>query len=91
MRRRECSVDIFALGGNATIPVRKTILRWVSNFQATGSSMNRKPPGRSWTVRPPDNVHLVRLSTEQSPRRSARKHAPTLGMLERSGHPGHLI
>ena len=35
-------------------------------------------------VRTPENVQLVRESIEQSPRRSARKHAVALGISDRS-------
>ena len=43
----------FALGGNASIPERKTILLWISNLWATESTLKRKSPGRPRTVRTP--------------------------------------
>jgi hypothetical protein len=65
----------FALGQNASVPDRKTILLWISNLRATGSTLKRKSPGRTRTVRMPENVETVRASIQQSPKRSAHKHA----------------
>uniref|UniRef100_A0A8D2J2S7 Transposase n=1 Tax=Varanus komodoensis TaxID=61221 RepID=A0A8D2J2S7_VARKO len=59
----------FVLARNASVPDRKTIL---------------KSPGRPRTVRAPENVEAVRASIQQSPRRSARKHAKSLGISSRS-------
>lgn len=36
----------YMLGRNDAVPDRKSILLWVANFQATGSALKRKPPGR---------------------------------------------
>lgn len=74
----------FALGPNAPVPSRNTILLWMANVRATGSATKRKPPGRNRTVTSLENVALVRASIEQSPRRSARKHATALGISSRS-------
>jgi len=74
----------FALGRNASVPDRKTILLWISNLWATGSTLKRKSPGRPRTVRTPENVEAVRASIQQSPKRSARKHAMALGISSRS-------
>jgi hypothetical protein len=70
----------FALGRNASVPDRKTILLWISNLPATGSTLKRKSPSRPRTVRMPENVEAVRASIQQSPKRSARKHAMALGI-----------
>ena len=70
----------FALGRNASVPDRKTILLWISNLQATGSTLNRKSTGRPRTIKTPENVKAVRASIQQSPKRSARKHAMALGL-----------
>jgi hypothetical protein len=72
---------LFALGQNASVSDRKTILLWVSNLWATGSTLKRKSPGRPRTVRTPENVEAVRASIQQSPKRSAHKHAMALGIL----------
>jgi len=74
----------FTLGRNASVPDRKTILLWISNLLATGSTLKRKSPGRPWTVRTPENVKGVRASIQQLPKHSARKHAMTLGISGRS-------
>jgi len=74
----------FALGRNASVPDRKTILLWISNLPATGSTLKRKSPGRPRAVRTPENVEAVRASIQQSPKRSARKHAMALGISIRS-------
>jgi len=74
----------FRLGRRAPVPDRKTILLWVSNMRATGSTLKRKPPGRPRSVRTPENVQTVRASIEQSPRRSSRKHAAALRISDRS-------
>ena len=70
----------FALGPNASVRDRKTILLWISNLWATGSTLKRKSPGIPRTVRTPENVEAVRSSIQQSPKRSARKHAMALGI-----------
>jgi transposase len=49
----------FELGQNASVPDRKTILLWISNLQATGSTLKRKSSGRPRTVRTPENVKAV--------------------------------
>jgi hypothetical protein len=68
------------LGQNAFVPDWKTILLWISNLWATGSTLKRKSPGRPRTVRTPENVEAVRASIQQSAKRSARKHAMALGI-----------
>lgn len=74
----------FLLRPNAPVPDRKTILKWVQNLRATGSALPRKPLGRPRSVRTPENIAVVRASVEQSPSRSARKHAAALRMSDRS-------
>ena len=74
----------FALGRNASVQDRKTILLWVSNLRATGSTLKRKSAGRPRTVRMPENVGAVTASIQQSPKRSAPKHAMALGITSRN-------
>ena len=74
----------FALGRNASVPDRETILLWISNLRATRSTLKRKSRGRPRTVRTPENVEAVRASIQQSPKLSARKHAMALGISSRS-------
>jgi len=74
----------FALGRNVSVPDQKTILLWISNFWANGSTLKRKSPGRPRTIRTPENVEAVRASIQQSPKRSARKNAMALGISSQS-------
>ena len=72
----------FGLYATDAVPDGKTILRWVSSVRASGSALPRKPSGRSRNVKTPENVR-GRASIEQSPRRSARKHAAALRISDR--------
>jgi hypothetical protein len=74
----------FALGRNASVPYRKTILLWISNLQAAGSTLKRKSPGKPQTIRMSENMEAVRASNQQSPKRSARKHAIALEISSQS-------
>jgi len=67
------------------VPDRKSILMWVDAFRETGNvSKMKKGPTR--TVTTPENIERVRSSMQQSPKRSARKHALALGISRRSLH-----
>ena len=44
----------------------------------------KKSPGRPRTVRTLENVEAIKASIQQSPKRSARKHAMALGISSRS-------
>lgn len=46
--------------------------------------LRKKPSGRPLTITTPENVARVRASIQQSPRRSAVKHAAALGLSDRS-------
>lgn len=74
----------FELGRHDPVPDKKTIVKWVSNFRETGSALKRKSPGRPRTATGPANVAAVRAAIQQSPRRSARKHATALRLSNRS-------
>jgi len=74
----------FGLCATDAAPDQKTILRRVSNVRARGSALPRKPSGRPRNVRTPENVQRVRALIEESPRRSARKHAAALGISDRT-------
>lgn len=65
------------------VPARGSILSWVEAFRAVGS-VSRRRPGATRTVRTPANIEAVRESILRSPRRSARKHAATLRLSDRS-------
>jgi hypothetical protein len=72
----------YALGRNASVPDRKTILLWISNLRSTGTTLKIKSPGRPRTVRMPKNVEPVTASIQQSPQHSARKHANGTGDIK---------
>jgi transposase len=74
----------FKLGRHDPVPVRKTIHVWVSNLRATGSALKKKSPGQPRSVTTPEVVAHVRASIQQSPKRSALKHAAALGLSDRS-------
>jgi len=74
----------FALGRWETVPDKKTIYCWVSNFRQTGSALKQTSPGRPRTATGPENVAVVRASIQKSPRRSAQKHAAALRLSDRS-------
>jgi hypothetical protein len=70
----------FAIGRRDPIPTGPTIRNWVSNFRATSSALKTRPQGRIRTSTSAENVDRVRASIQQSPRRSVRKHAASLGL-----------
>ena len=74
----------FAPGRRDTVPDKKTIYHWVSNFRQTGSALKQASPGRPRTATGPENVAAVRASILKSPRRSARKHVAALRLSDRS-------
>ncbi|PNF23437.1 hypothetical protein B7P43_G10587 [Cryptotermes secundus] len=59
------------------------IKTWVQNFEATGSTLKNKD-GSIRTARTPKNVAAVREDIERSPRRSALRHATSVGLSEAS-------
>ena len=65
-------------------PTRNTILLWVANFRISGSTLKRKSPGRTRSARTPANIDAVNASIHRSPKRSARKHAISLGLSKGS-------
>ena len=36
----------FDIGGNGKVPIRKTILNWVTRFRTAASVVNKEPSGR---------------------------------------------
>ena len=55
---------------------------WVHNFRSTASATKKKQSGSARTVRTPENVEAVRNAVEQSPRRSAVRHAQALRLSD---------
>lgn len=74
----------FGVARDGLIPDRRSISRWVTAFRTTGSVMSGKSTGRPRTAVTPQNIDNVRASVLQSPRRSTRRRAQTLGLSRRS-------
>ncbi|GFG28326.1 hypothetical protein Cfor_09079 [Coptotermes formosanus] len=66
------------------VPSPNSICRWVRQWCEEGSVSCKKPPGQPSSVRTPENIAGVFASVGSSPRRSTPKHAPALGMSDRS-------
>ena len=93
-----CAVELFIRTGSITetqrgfrrewnqqeAPSPNAIRRWVRQWREESSVTFKKPPGRSSSVRTPDNIALVLASVSRSPRRSAHKHSQTLRMFDMS-------
>lgn len=73
----------FNIPRNNNIPNGNTIRSWVRQLEETGSTLGRGTHGRRRSIRTPENVQLVRAAIEQSPTRSARRHAVALGISDR--------
>lgn len=77
----------FALPLNASVLYRKTLLLWISSFQATESTPKRKSPGRPQTVRTPRKVAAVTAAIHQSSKRFLVNMPQDYGQsLRRSSH-----
>ena len=70
--------DIF-LKPNTPVPSAYAIKTWVQNFDETGSALSKKVPRHVKTVCILQNVVAMREAFESSPRRSASRHAASLG------------
>jgi hypothetical protein len=68
----------FDIGRNGKVPTRQTILNWVTQFKTTTSIVDKKPPGRPWTVRTPGNVRRVAHAFQRSPQLPAHRHSISL-------------
>lgn len=67
----------------ANVPTRNTILRWVRNFNETGSVLS-KFVSHTRTVRTQENIERVRIAVEQSPQRSCVRQSAALRISKRS-------
>ena len=56
----------FNNGRHGNIPIRNTILRWLTSFRARGTIRKKKPPGPVATARTPENVERVREAVVES-------------------------
>jgi transposase len=73
----------FGIHRNRAVPSAYAIKTWVRNFEATGSTLNKKG-GNVKTASTPENIAVVREAIERSPHRSARRHSVSLGLSEAS-------
>ena len=57
---------------------------WVKKFKASGTTLSEKRCGSVRRVRTPENIKKIKQAIQQSPLRSARKHALALGFARES-------
>ena len=74
----------FNIGRHGHVPDRHTINNWVRKFRTTASTEDKKHGGKPKTVRTPENIERVRIDFQRSPKRSAHRHAQTLGISRTS-------
>ena len=74
----------FNLPPCATFPNNRSISKWVKHFGEQGTIVLRNPSARVPTVMTRENVNRVRVSIEESPRRSTRHRSQSLGVSRRS-------
>jgi hypothetical protein len=67
---------------NNAVSNENTICSWIRQLEESGSTLRRRTHGRRRSIRTSENVQLVRASIQQSPRRSAQRHAVALGMSD---------
>ncbi|PSN42498.1 hypothetical protein C0J52_09799 [Blattella germanica] len=68
---------------NDPVPSAHAIKMWVQNFEVNGPAL-KKFPGKQRSVRTPDNINTVRVAIARTPKRSARRHAISLGLSNTS-------
>jgi len=62
-------------------PSRKIIGQWVRQWRETGSVQGKVRTRRN-TVWSPENIQLVRIALERSPRRSVWRHSQLLNLSD---------
>ena len=72
------------LGRNDPVPSAHAIKTWLRKFETAGYFLNEKSPGPRRTVRTPETIQAVNAAMQQSPQRSARRHALSLGLSQRT-------
>lgn len=60
------------------------IKQWVRKFEETGSTLNKRVPGRRRSARTDENIERVRASVRQQPNLSTRKRAAALNVTRSS-------
>jgi transposase len=83
VRARRAFRTQFNVPRNRLVPSNHAINTWIANFEMSGST-SKKRSGSQKTVRTPENIERVREAFERSPRRSAARHATTLGITPTS-------
>ena len=83
MRDRRVFRTHFNVRRNRPVPSNRAISTWLDKSEVSGSTFKRRG-GSQKTVRTPENIERVREAFERSPRRSAVRHATTLGITPRS-------
>jgi len=83
VRARRAFRTHFNVPRSRPVPSNHAMKTWVANFEVSGST-SKKRGGSLKTVRTPENIERVRVAFERSPRRSAVRHAATLGITPRS-------
>jgi len=73
----------FGIHRNRAVPSAHAMKTWVRNFEATGSTVQKKG-GSVKTVRTPENSAVVREAIKRSANRSAHRHSVSLGLSEAS-------
>jgi hypothetical protein len=73
----------FGIHHSCAVPSAHATKTWVWNFEATGSTLEKKG-GSVKTVRTPENIAVVREAIERSPHHSACRHCVLLGLSEAS-------
>ena len=72
----------FKIPRHGRFPCRNIVKEWVHNFRENASALKRKPRGRISTVRTPENVDTVRMTTVKSPRRSVMRNSTAIGLSD---------
>ncbi|KAJ4443735.1 hypothetical protein ANN_05513 [Periplaneta americana] len=57
---------------------------WIQNFEVSGSALKKKSPGKQRSVCTQENINAVRVAMIRSPKRSASRHAISLGLSNTS-------
>lgn len=83
-RRKFCSR--YNLRRLSEAPSVQLIRSWFMRFEETGSTLNKRIPGRARSVTTAENVERLRDAVNRNPRRSIRKHAAVLGIKKSSVH-----
>lgn len=65
---------------NDPIPSAHAIKIWIQNFEVADSALKKKSSGKQRSVHTPENINAIRVAMIRSPKRSAHRHAISLGL-----------